>query len=240
MSQRDCGSASWARAPQPSSSRGVSAARLGYKALVTAFIVWHAASVVWWNVPTKALDGDGDARAARLPARLLKAEQKLYDWRSRIESTSRLAQALSAYTLGSATSQSWFFFAPNPLMTHTYLTVSAVLKEGADGKPVYDPTPVYTSYRGTPKEAVARFFDGSAALDPYSFDDTIALGLTGEEFSTEIDPFARYWAQVYTERTGRRPLGVDVLSDEYLVPPFGRSTSRDIELQPWRVGCFRY
>ncbi len=239
MSQRDSGSASFAPARKPSSSLGVGVAGLGYKVVVTAFILLHVTSVLWWNLPAKEFDAD--VRVARLPAWFVVAEQKLFAWKSRIAATSPLAGMLSAYTLGSETWQSWQLFAPNPLVFHNYLTVFAVLSEGADGQPIYDPVPVYTSYRGAPGEALARFSEGRAALDSFSFDEALALSLTSESFTAEFEPFARYWAEVYTERTGRRPRGVDVLSHQYTVPPaFSGVTPRNIELRPWRAGWFRY
>jgi len=217
----------------------VGAARLGYKVIVTAFILLHVTSVVWWNLPAKEFDAD--ERVARLPAWFVVAEQKLFAWKSRTDSTSPVAGMLSAYTLGSETWQSWLLFAPNPLAVHNYLTVSAVISEGAEGSPVYDPVPVYTSYRGELGEALARFSEGRAALDSFSFDEMLALSLTSKDFTAELEPFAHYWADVYTERTGRRPLGVDVLSHEYSVPPAFRGIpARDIELRQWRAGWFRY
>jgi hypothetical protein len=239
MSQPYCGSISLALARKPCSSPGERATRLGYKVLVTAFILLHVTSVLWWNLPSKEFDAD--VRVARLPTWFVAAEKKLFAWKSRTAATSSLAAMLSAYTLASETWQSWMLFAPNPLVSHNYLTVSAVLEEGAEGPPIYDPVPVYTSYRGAPGKALARFSEGRSALDSFSFDQMLALSLTSKDFTAELEPFARYWADVYTERTGRRPLGVDVLCHEYHVPPaFSGIPARDGELRPWRAGWFRY
>ncbi len=228
MTREDCS--------PPSSAR---AARLGYKIVVSAFILLHVSSVVWWNIPAENFDAE--PLPARLPARFVSAEQKLFSWRHHASATSVLARTLEAYTMGSATWQSWHFFAPNPLSVDRYLTVYAVLEEGKDGQPIYDPTPVYTSYPGALGETPHRFADGKLLFAPYSPDETLALALTDETFAPEVEPFAYHWAEVYSAEKGRHPLGVDVLVHIYAVPPaFSGISPRDVELESWRAGWFRY
>lgn len=148
----------------PNEGRGLaSALRLARKVALSAFIVVHLSSLLFWNLPRWPFPCD--QRVSDLPRWFLDGESELYSWKKRLEdhmydppSTQRtgawIAGLLSTYTIRTATWQNWWMFAPNPINIDRYITVKAVIGYGPGHDPdknpqfIYDPKPFYTSYRG--------------------------------------------------------------------------------------------
>jgi hypothetical protein len=209
------------------------------KLLVSGFVAFHVASVLWWNIPANGFPA-GD-RAAALPAWFLRAEDALFAWKRRVGPRSALAAALESYTVRTATWQQWWMFAPNPLGFHRYIRVHAVIGTSPEGTAIYDPEPLYTSYRGSLDEELRRFSHLSALFAPYTHDHKFVENLSMGDFDRQLDQFARWWGETYARRTGRRPLGVHVLCSEYALPPaFSGVRPWEIKPREWVLWWVRY
>jgi hypothetical protein len=185
--------------------------RILRKIAISAFVTFHAASIIWWSIP---MNGFNANPAAPLPEALVRAENALFAWKRRVGPESRVARALESYTIASATWQNWWMFAPNPVAVVRYLTVKAVVAFGPDKTPIYDPVPLWTSYRGTIDEDLRRF-GGS-----YTHEHKFTENLTGEyDPKIYVSQLARFFCFEYERRSGRRPLEVHVICDEYALPP---------------------
>ncbi len=206
--------------------------RAGRKVAVSGYIAFHLASVLWWNIPLHGYPAD--TRRAPLPEWAWRAGEALGEWKRRVGPQSRIVHWLEGYTRASATWQQWWMFAPNPLGVHRYIRVQAVLGETPEGRPIYDPEPLYTSYRGSLDEELRRFSTLGGALAPYTHDHKFVENLSLGEFDHCLDPFARHFGRVYERKTGRRPVAIHVICTEFPLPePFSGTRAWEVRPREW-------
>jgi hypothetical protein len=224
--------------------RAVRATRRG---ALSAFIAFHLASVAWWNIPQ---NGYGDDRREPLPRALERTEDAICAWKRRVQNTPvvppaadpvlrwerEATLALENWTIFSATWQNWWMFAPNPVNVHRYLTVKAVTSYGKNKEPVYDPKPLWTSYRGTIAEELVRF-GGS-----YTHEHKFVENLTGEwDPHVFMGQFSRFWCEQWTAaHHGHPPLEIHVICDEYRLPEaFAGVSASSVEAREWVYWWFK-
>ena len=222
------------------------ARRLVWKALVSAFVIWHVMSVTWWNIPINGFPTD--VRTAALPQPLLDAENEVMAWKRWISGYSHERPSnqtivwLEQYTARTATWQNWWMFAPNPLSFHRYIAVFAVVGKKPNGDPIYDPEPIWSSYRGSLEEELTRFESWGNFFAPYTHDHKLVENLTLGEFDPQLGQFAHFWADEYWRRKGRKPIGTDIRCWEYPLPhAFTGERAKDVPgKREWVIWWFRY
>jgi hypothetical protein len=196
------------------------------RAVVVTFVSLHVIALVWWTTP-----GNGypkDQRSAELPSWFTSIEQATFDWKKASGGT-LWATALDRYIFATASWQSWWLFAPNPMQVHDWVTVKAVVawkdpdssmptaqrKMGVWGdarEPIYDERPVYTSYEGELNTRL-RSFAGA-----YTHDAKLIENLASGNWDRPLASFTEYWGKVYKERTGRKPMGMHVIVTRGHIP----------------------
>lgn len=227
----------YAMAPAPPAHALARLRRAACKVLVSAFVIWHAAAVTWWNIPRGPYPVD--VRGAALPQWFLDAEDAVSAWKNRTGPQSDVIWYLERYTERTAVWQNWWMFAPNPLSFHRYIEVFAVIGQASDGRPLYDPEPLYTSYRGSLEEELTRFSDWRNAFASYTHDHKFVENLTLGDWNPQLQWFARWWGERYMQRTGRRPpafKGIHIICHEYPNPPaYSGIHAKDVTPRKWVI-----
>jgi hypothetical protein len=174
-----------------------------------------------------------------MPAWFAGIEQATFDWKKGSIGTT-WATVLDRYVFTTASWQSWWLFAPNPMQVDDWLTVKAVVgwkdpdpsippeqrKNGVWGDartPIYDEHPLYTSYVGTLEGRMK----GTAGA--YYHDPKLVENLASGNWDRPLASFAEYWGKVYRAEHGKSALGVHVILDRGHIPvPFsGRMPASD-------------
>lgn len=200
------------------------------KILILCFCFFHLASVIWWLIPGKGFVKDH--RFVDYPEHLKKLEDQMISFKRDKRLPEWAWQTLENYTFRTATWQSWWMFAPNPIDVQLYLTVKAVLgwkeeseipKEkrivkiwGDAREPIYDTVPIYKSYTAATVEEATRTFAGG-----YTDDHKLAENFPSGKWDRAIEAFANWAKRDYEEKTGIIAPGVHVLLSTVRIPtPF--------------------
>jgi hypothetical protein len=196
------------------------------KVLVAGFCILHVSALVWWLTPANGYPKDN--RTAVMPAWFANLEQKSFDWKKGSFGTP-WALGLERYVFFTASWQSWWLFAPNPMNVHDWITVKAVVgwkdpdpslpadqrKPGVWGDartPIYDTHPLWTSYEGD----LAARMKGTAGA--YFHDPKLVENLASGNWDKPLASFAEYWGKVYRAENGKKPLGIHVIVTRGHIP----------------------